>query len=141
MEPKQHAPRAHATRSLFEVHRWVFIALGLLAFALGGIGVFVPGLPTTVFLLIGSFLLARSCPGLRARLLAHRVFRPYARFVEPGGVITRRDRITGLTGMWSAISVSVVVLALTVHPAWWVTALIVATGLLGTWFIVRVWGR
>ena len=141
MPSREPQPTAHATRSLFEIHRWVFITLGVLSFAIGGIGVFVPGLPTTVFLLIGSFFLARSCPGLRAKLLAHRVFKPYARFVEPGGVITRRDRTAGLTGMWSAIVVSTVVLALTVHPAWWVTSLIVLSGVVGTWFILRVWGR
>lgn len=141
MHPTEPPPHAHATRSLFEIHRWVFIALGVLAFALGAIGVFVPGLPTTVFLLIGSFFLARSCPGLRARLLAHPVFKPYARFVEPGGVITRRDRVVGMTGMWSAIVVSTVVLALTLHPAWWVPSLIVSSGVVGSWFILRVWGR
>ncbi len=141
MHSPEQRPVAHSTRSLFEIHRWVFIALGVLAFALGGIGVFVPGLPTTVFLLIGSFFLARSCPGLRAKLLAQPMFKPYARFVEPGGLITRRDRITGLTGMWSAISVSTLVLALAVHPAWWVYAAIVSTGLVGTWFIQSIWGR
>jgi len=132
---------AHTTRSLFEIHRWVFISLGLLAFALGAVGVFVPGMPTTVFLLIGSFFLARSCPGLRDKLLAKPMFKPYARFVVPGGQITRRDRITGLTGMWAAITLSTVVLAITVHPAWWVPSLMVMSGAVGSWFIVRVWGR
>lgn len=38
--------------------------LGVLCFVLGGIGAVVPGLPTTVFLLVGSFFLTRNCPWL-----------------------------------------------------------------------------
>ena len=42
--------------------RWVWVAGGWAAVALGGIGVVVPGLPTTVFFIIAASCFARSSP-------------------------------------------------------------------------------
>ena len=42
--------------------RWLWFGAGWVAVALGGIGVVVPGLPTTVFFIIAASCFARSSP-------------------------------------------------------------------------------
>lgn len=56
------------------MRRPVLIAAGTLCLGLGIIGVFVPVLPTTPFLLLASYCYARSSTRLHQWLLANRLF-------------------------------------------------------------------
>jgi len=90
--------------------RWALAATGLGCFAIGGIAIFIPGLPTTVFLLIGSWCLTRSCPWLERKLLALPIFRPFLPYLQPGAPIPVRARVVALVSMWAAISLSMYML-------------------------------
>jgi hypothetical protein len=78
----------------------------VLAVVAGAIGVFVPGLPTTIFLIIASYCFARSCPWLEERLLRVPVFAPYMAFIDDGRPMPRRARTVALSAMWLSVLLS-----------------------------------
>ena len=86
--------------------RWLLAGVGVLAVVLGGIGVFVPGLPTTVFLIIASYCFARSCPWLEDRLLRVPLFAPYMRFIDERRPMSTRARVISITAMWTSVLLS-----------------------------------
>ena len=47
-------------RKMNKVKKYIYITIGLIAFVLGSIGVIIPILPTTPFLLLASFCFARG---------------------------------------------------------------------------------
>jgi hypothetical protein len=86
--------------------RWLLAGVGVVAVALGAIGVVVPGMPTTVFLIVASYCFARSCPWLEERLLRVPVFAPYMALIDDGQPMPRRARIVALGAMWLSVSLS-----------------------------------
>ena len=85
--------------------RAIYIAAGGSCTGLGILGAFLPGLPTTVFLLLASYFFARSSPRLHRMLVEHPKLGP---FLENAGnrEMTLRSKITSLAGMWAGISLS-----------------------------------
>lgn len=68
----------------------LLIAGGSLAFALGAVGVFVPVLPTTPFILLAAFLFSKSSKRIHSWIVRSRVYRAYvAPFKEAGGMLTK----------------------------------------------------
>lgn len=85
-------PPRPARRPLAAPWRWLLLALAGVSLATGVVGIFVPGLPTTVFLLIAAWAAARSSPRLHAWLLAHPVFGKLIADWQAGGYVSRRAK-------------------------------------------------
>ena len=86
----------------------------LLCLGLGILGVIVPGLPTTVFILMAAWAAARSSPRLYRWLWNHRLFGPLLRNWAQGRCVSRRAK-------WSAalvMSLSTAILWLAPTPRW-----------------------
>lgn len=75
--------------------RWLLLAFAVLCLALGVVGIFVPGLPTTVFILMAAWAAARSSPRLHKWLWYHPLFGSMLRNWAHGGCVNRRAK-------WSA---------------------------------------
>jgi uncharacterized membrane protein YbaN (DUF454 family) len=75
------------------VARILFLAVGLACVALAGVGLFVPLLPTTPFLLLAAACFARSSRRLHGWLLAHRVFGSILADWEAHGAIRLRVKV------------------------------------------------
>lgn len=83
--------------------RALFIAAGMLFVGLGVLGMFLPILPTTPFLLLAAWCFARSSRKLYDRLLSNRVSGPYLRNYRDGTGISRRRKVLTLTLLWLMI--------------------------------------
>lgn len=132
------APQAAAVpRSwMRDPRRWAWAGAGLGSVGLGWLGVFVPGLPTTVFLLIASYCFARSCPWLEDRLLRVPVFAPYMKALDAGGGLSRPAAIRAITSLWMSLGVSLTVLWVVGSLPVWLAATLVGAGIAGTATIV-----
>lgn len=69
--------------------RAVLLVIAGLSLLAGIIGVFVPGLPTTVFVLVAAACAARSSPRFHHWLLSHRLFGPIIANWQDGGRVSR----------------------------------------------------
>ncbi|MEE2525696.1 YbaN family protein [Hyphobacterium sp. HN65] len=87
--------------------RLMWAAAGGLALGLGALGVFLPLLPTTPFILLAAFAFARSSPRLHNWLLEHRVFGPLIGNWRRYGAISRQAKIAGLISLLAVFGLSV----------------------------------
>ncbi|MEM6756899.1 MAG: DUF454 family protein [Planctomycetota bacterium] len=126
---------AGATVRRNRVERWLLAGVGVGCVGLGALGVFVPGLPTTVFLIIASACFVRSCPKLEAMLLRHRLFAPYMRYVDGRSPMPFRARIAAAIAMWACVGLSLALLAAADRLPLWLAGTIVLAAGVGTAFV------
>lgn len=88
--------------------RAVYKPLGLFFFALAMVGVVLPGLPTTPFLLLAAWFFARSSEKWHRRLLDSELFGPLLKNWEEQRCISLRTKIVALVSMLAAGGASVV---------------------------------
>lgn len=79
--------------------RWVWFGAGWLFVGLGVVGVLLPLMPTTIFIILAAGCFARSSPRLEAWLLDHRHFGPGLRAWRSEGAIPRRGKIAACMGI------------------------------------------
>ena len=87
--------------------RVFFIVAGCIAVILGTIGVVVPGLPTTPFVLLASWCFYKSSPRLQAWLLQSFLGKYIRDYKEKGG-LTMRKRLYIIALMATMVSVSII---------------------------------
>lgn len=80
--------------------------IGGIAVVLAVLGVFLPLLPTTPFLLLASACFARGSTRLHGWLLNNRVFGEYLRNYEQGRGIPLRGKVVALVMLWTSIGYS-----------------------------------
>ncbi len=101
-EPEE--ARVHAS----PIVRGVLLACGALCVALGAVGLVLPVLPTTPFMLLAAFCFARASPALHRRLVASRVFGPTIREWQRHRAIPWRTKLTAIALMSATLAVSIV---------------------------------
>ncbi|MFM7056399.1 MAG: YbaN family protein [Planctomycetota bacterium] len=115
----------------------ILLSLGLICVACGAVGVLVPGLPTTPFLLLALALFARSSPLLYSWLYRSRMFGPLLQEWQQHKAIRPQVRTTAVLAV--ILGVGGTCLLTASHPA--VKGLACAAGLLGLtvvfWLPVR----
>lgn len=106
---------------------------GTVALLLGIVGLFLPLLPTTPFLLLASACYMRGSERMHQWLMNQRHLGPYLRSYQQGRGIPLRAKITALALMWTSLTVSMWVI-----PLPWVRVLLLVTGVAVTVYLYRM---
>jgi uncharacterized protein len=105
--------------------RSLYLAAGLVALALGIIGIALPIMPTVPFLLLAAFCFARSNPAWEQRLLDHPKYGPPLRQWRERRAIGRKAKVAAIAAMsvggmvtwftlgwpWVGISLAILIIA------------------------------
>jgi uncharacterized protein len=124
------APRVYRSRLV----RWLLWLAGTASLVLGLIGVVLPGLPTTPFVLLAAACYAKASPRLHAWLLNHRWTGPMLRDWESDRSLTRRSKAIAVGSMLLMVSLSI----------WSFRGRVVAQlvlamlGVIGAWVVLRI---
>ncbi|MDF2947178.1 MAG: hypothetical protein K0S51_1857 [Bacillales bacterium] len=86
--------------------RYTFITLGIIFTIIGAIGIVLPLLPTTPFLLLASFCFSRSSERLNNYLIKNRFFGSYVENYRSGTGVTKKNKISALIFLWVILSIS-----------------------------------
>jgi len=118
------------------LRRGLLVAVGLVCVGLGVIGVVVPVLPTTPFLLLAAACFLRSSNRLHRWLLGNRAFGEYLRRYREGQGLSLVSRITTLALLWVTLAVSAFVAV--PERMRWVRILLLVVGIGVTTHILRI---
>ena len=91
---------------LDSIKNYLLVFLGTVSLVLGIIGVVLPLLPTTPFLLLASFCYLRSSERMYNWLINHKIFGAYIYCYLTYKAISKKTKIGALIFLWSALIVS-----------------------------------
>jgi uncharacterized protein len=93
----------HSKTGKQKIVRALLLIAGTFSLGLGAIGIFLPILPTTPFLLISAACYMRSSERMHKWILSNRWFGEYIRNYQEGKGIPLKTKILAMTVLWGAI--------------------------------------
>ena len=115
------------------IKRHILISAGFACLALGGIGIVLPLLPTTPFVLLAAILFGKSSPKFQAGLETNRVFGPYIENHRTGAGIPLATKVGALVFLWTGLAISAIL-----AQYWWVWGILVIVGIAVTTHLARL---
>lgn len=88
------------------IARYALLVVGWICVGLGVIGIFLPVLPTTPFLLLAAACFVRSSQRFYVWLVMHPRLGPWFRDYLEGNGIPLKGKVYAITTMWLSIGVS-----------------------------------
>jgi len=113
--------------------RIALVAIGTVALALGVIGIVVPVLPTTPFLLLAAACYARSSERLHHWLMNNRFLGEPVRNYRDSRAVKLHVKVYAIALLWAGIAVSIVAIG-----GFWLTLGLAAIALAVTAHILRL---
>lgn len=102
--------------------RYLLAIFGTVSLALGVMGIFLPVLPTTPFLLLSAALYMRSSQRLYDWLMSHKHLGAYIRNFREHKALPLRVKIVSVTMVWATL----LYCAFFVAREWWMSVLFIA---------------
>ena len=113
--------------------RIFLIIVGCISLALGIMGIFVPMLPTTPFLLLSAAAWLKASPSLYAWLLNHKLFGEYIRNYREHRAIPLHVKIVSVSLVWLTIGYCIFAV---VDEWWWAQVLMFLLATAISWHIL-----
>ncbi|MDA3954920.1 MAG: YbaN family protein [Bacteroidales bacterium] len=88
--------------------KYILAILGLISLLIGVLGIFIPLLPTTPFLLLSATLFMKSSTRLYNWLMNHKYLGKYIKNYLQYKVISKKTKISSISLLWIAITISIV---------------------------------
>lgn len=132
-KPQRSAPPSLSPRTPLWL-RWLLIVAGMIALAMGLLGVVLPGLPTTPFILLAGGCFVRASPALHGWLLQSRWAGPMLRDWSEHRSLPKRTKRIALATMAITISASVWILQDNRH----LQIIVLVAALIGAWVVWRI---
>lgn len=116
--------------SLSRPARLALAAGGWLCFGLGWLGVFLPGLPTTIFWILAALAFVRVNERAYRMVISHKRFGPGVRLFVEEGKIRRRGKIISIVAMMTSASIGALAM-----PPLWLKLTVVGAAVLGSLWV------
>ena len=113
--------------------RLFLIIVGAISLILGIIGIFLPMLPTTPFLLLSAAAWVKASPALYDWLINHRVFGEYIRNYREYHAIPLRMKVFSVSLVWLTIGYCIFAV---VDEWWWAQLLMTLLAIAISWHIL-----
>ena len=112
--------------------KYLLIILGSICLALGVIGIFLPLLPTTPFLLLSAALYVRSSEKLYQWLIHQKDLGTYIRNFREHKAIPLRAKIFSISMVWITLTYCIIMII----EALWLKAILLLLAISITWHIL-----
>ncbi|MCL2250102.1 MAG: YbaN family protein [Oscillospiraceae bacterium] len=117
----------------FVLKNVVLTALGIILLALGAVGVAIPVMPTTPFVLLAAICFTVGNKRLASWLERNRIFGPYIENYRAGTGIDLRLKIASIAFLWVGLSISMLIVW-----TFWVTLVLVCIGIAVTIHLLMI---
>lgn len=114
--------------------RYLYMGAGFVSLSLGILGIPLPLLPTTPFLLLSAWLFARSSEKFYIWLINHRYFGEIIRNYREKQGVSLQIKVFSIMLLWISISLS----AFLAVEAWWVRVLLLLIAVGVSWHIISL---
>ena len=94
------------------IKKYLLILLGSVSLILGIIGIFIPLLPTTPFLLLSSFCYVRSSKRMYNWLINHKIFGNYIYCYLTYKAVPMKTKIFAIVFLWTTMIISMLLIPL-----------------------------
>ncbi len=122
-------------KSRFLIIRLFWISLGSILVGIGTIGIFVPGLPTTVFLILAAACYIRSSERLYNWLIRNKRFGKYIKDFREGKGMPQRAKIIALSMMTIFVLLAVLPFSPISIPNVILRIVVIIAGLIGFYYV------